>query len=334
MKGLILSLIVLFLTGTANAQLEEINGGPVNVPASGIVDGIYIKEHIPTKRMVPYEYIRESDVIWERRIWEYIDLREKMNHPLYFPFDEYDPSGNWVRNTSRWSLWTVLKNHILNGDLRVFSAYNPYDFNILDGDQLKYPVDPQPGMNYYTDSSYRNILFSYLGKLGTESTTALANIYGEDSTRILPDGTTEFVYPARDTTWYLSKDIVQYRLKEDWVFDKERSVLDVRIIAIAPVRYKKDDDGQIQGLEELFWLYFPHCRFVLNNYFVFNDKNDAGWMSFDDVFWKRKFTSVIFKETSVYDRKIESYRTGVDALWEADKIKEEIRLIEHDVWDY
>jgi hypothetical protein len=36
----------------------------------------------------------------------------------------------------------------------------------------------------------------------------------------------------------------------------------------------------------------------------------------------------------VFDRQIESYRTGVDALMEAEKIKEEIRLFEHDVWNF
>ena len=332
MRSLFFSAVVIFLTGTSIAQ-PEINGGPVNVPANGIVDGVFIQEHIPTKRMIPYEFIREADVIWSRRVWESIDLREKINHPLYFPLDEYDAQNNWVRNSSRWSLWTILKTHILNGDLTVFSAFNPASYTIADGDQLKYPIYPQPGMNYYTDSVYRNVLFPYIGTLGAESTTPIANSFGEDSSVII-DGITTYIYPARDTTWMTSSDIIQYRMKEDWFFDKERSVLDVRIIAIAPVRYKKDPQGQITGMEELFWLYFPHCRFVLNNYFVYNEKNDAQWMSFDDLFWKRRFTCTIYKQNNVFDRKVETFKTGVDALFEAEKIKEEIRTIEHDVWSF
>jgi gliding motility associated protien GldN len=284
--------------------------------------------------MIPYEFVRESDVIWSKRVWQTIDLREKINHPILFPLDEYDASNNWVKNSTRWSLWTILKTHILNGDLRVFSPYNPLQFDITDGDQLKYPVDPQPGMNYYTDPEYKNTLFNYLGSLGPESTTPISNIYGEDSTIIDADGNSVKIYPPRDTTWILSKDVVQYRLKEDWFFDKERSVLDVRIIAIAPVVYSMDDEKEITGMRELFWLYFPHCRFVLNNYFVFNTKNDAQWMSFDDLFWKRKFSCTIYKENNVFDRKIESYKTGVDALFEAERIKEDIRTIEHDVWSF
>jgi hypothetical protein len=57
-------------------------------------------------------------------------------------------------------------------------------------------------------------------------------------------------------------------------------------------------------------------------------------MSFDDLFWKRRFNSTIIKESNTYDRSIETYRMGVDALLESDKIKEEIRTIEHDVWNF
>lgn len=333
MKNLLTSIIAVSLLVVTYAQ-PDVNGGPVNVPADGIVDGIYISEHVPTKRMIPYEFVREADVIWSKRVWQTIDLREKINHPILFPLDEYDASNNWVKNSTRWSLWTILKTNILNGNLRVFSPFNPQQFDITDGDQLKYPIDPEPGKNYYTDSNYRSILFNYLGSLGPQPTQPLTNMYGEDSTIVLPDGNTEYVYPARDTNWILSIDIVQYRLKEDWFFDKERSMLDKRIIAMAPVVYDKDQEGQIKGTRELFWLYFPHCRFVLNNYFVYNPKNDAQWMSYDDLFWKRRFSSTIYKENNVFDRKIEQYKTGVDALYEADRIKEEIRTIEHDVWSF
>ncbi|MBI1837894.1 MAG: gliding motility protein GldN [Flavobacteriia bacterium] len=330
MKSLFFTALLVLGTGTLTAQID---GGPLNVPTNGIIDGVVIQEHIPTKRMIPYEFVREADVIWSKRVWQTIDMREKMNHPMYFPFDDYDAANNWVKNSSRWSLWTVLKTHIMSGDIRVFSPYNLADFNVKDGDQLKYPIDPQTGMNFYTDSAFRSQMFYYLGSLGPQSLIAIPNMYNEDSV-IIVDGIEEKQYPPRDTTWIKTKDVIQYRMKEDWFFDKERSVIEVRILAIAPVVYETDESGQIQGMKELFWLYFPHCRFVLNNYFVYNDKNDAQWMSFDDLFWKRRFTSVIYKESNVFDRKMETYKTGIDALFEAEKVKEEIRTIEHDVWTF
>lgn len=316
--------------------------GPVPVSSSTIINGpaAIIPEHVPTKRMIPYEYVREADVIWSKRVWRFIDLREKINHPLFYPMDEITPYGTWLRNSTRWSLWTIIRTHVLNGDIRVFSPYDPLSFGFgkKDGYEFKYPIDPEPGGTFYTDSTFRSDLVWYLGYLGPQSDIYLVNEYGEPRTYIDASGQESFVYPPRDTIWYMSKDIVQYHLKEDWFFDKERSVMDVRILGIAPVVYSTEIDPNgvetISGTKELFWLYFPHLRFILNNYFVYNDRNDAQWMSFDDLFWKRRFSSVIYKESNTYDRSVEDYQFGVDALFEDQKITEEIRNIEHDVWSW
>lgn len=342
MKSLFIGVVGVFFLGSASfaQQQEGINGGPVNVPTEGIIDGVFIQEHIPTKRMIPYEYVREADAVWSKRVWRFIDLREKINLNLYYPLDDITPYGTWVRNASRWSLWTVIRQHVMTGDLRVFSPYDPISFGLgkMDGYELKYPVDPEPGLNFFTDSAFRDEMTYYLGELGPQSDIPLTDDYGDPIVITLPDGTQEFKYPPRDTIWFTSKDIIQYRLKEDWFFDKERSIMDVRIIAMAPVVYRTETDANgvksISGTKDLFWLYFPHCRFVFNNYFVYNDKNDAQWMSFDDLFWKRRFSSVIYKESNTYDRDIDTYRAGVDALYESEEITNEIRNIEHDVWSF
>jgi hypothetical protein len=85
---------------------------------------------------------------------------------------------------------------------------------------------------------------------------------------------------------------------------------------------------------ELFWLYFPQLRHVMVNYFVYNDQNDAYRMSYDDLFWKRMFSATIYRKTDQYDRKVEDYRYGVDALYEAEKFKETLRTWETDLWHY
>jgi gliding motility associated protien GldN len=345
MKAYLLIVSAVFSFSVARAQFEEINGGPVNVPSEGVVDGVFIQEHIPTKRLIPYEFIREADVIWSKRVWSFIDLREKVNHPLYFPLDSYQDTV-WVKNSSRWSLWTIIKQHVMNGDLTLYEPRNPADFfEVLppDGDAFKYPLRPQPGLNYFTDKAYRDVVESYLNVLGEKTfEPVVSKLTGEDSVVVDPFTGAETTVTAevQKKARILSEHIVQYRIKEDWFFDKERSVLDQRILGLAPVIYQGGAVDGYSGSKEggkyqiLFWLYFPQCRFVFNNYFVYNDKNDAQWMSFDDLFWKRRFSSIMYKQSNVYDRKIESYRTGVDALMESEKIKEEIRTIEHDVWSF
>lgn len=337
MKYFLFSALLVVFISTANAQFEEINGGPVNVPSNGVVDGVYIQEHIPTKRMIPYEHVREADVIWSRRVWSYIDLREKINHPLYYPFDYYLDTV-WIRNANRWSLWTVIKHHLINGDLTLYEPKNPFDdFGKTkpDGDQFKYPLKHQDGLNYYTDKNFRESVDSYLNVLGEKTFRAVpSKLTGEDSVVVDPatGNETTVTEEYQEKFAILSEHIVQYRLKEDWFFDKERSKLDYRILGICPIIYEAAKEGG--KYKELFWLYFPDCRLVFNNYFSYNEKNDAQWMSFDDLFWKRRFNAVMYKESNVYDRNLDTYTTGIDALREAEKLKEEIRTIEHDVWNF
>jgi len=181
-------------------------------------------------------------------------------------------------------------------------------------------------------------------------------------------GGSGFIYKPAALKLQSSQGIIAYNIKEDWFFDKERSILDKRIIAIAPVaKYTFEDSvtnnrGKLVAIDELgnevffddgvgthanlkeesvstvqlemFWLYFPELRNVIVNYYTYNDKSDALWMSFDDLFWKRKFNAQIYRTSDKFDREIEDYRFGVDALREAEKIKGEIRKWEHDVWNY
>ena len=56
-----------------------------NVDAQFVNDGIYVKENAPGRTPVPYPSIREADVMWAKRIWRIVDLRQKMNHPFYYP---------------------------------------------------------------------------------------------------------------------------------------------------------------------------------------------------------------------------------------------------------
>ena len=99
-------------------------------------------------------------------------------------------------------------------------------------------------------------------------------------------------------------------------------------------RDSKGDITTIKGKKILFWLYFPHCRFVFVNYNVYNPKNDAQWISFDDLFQKRQFNSTIYKQSNTFDRTIDTYKSGIDALYESQKITEEFRNFEHDLWHF
>ncbi|MDL2227763.1 gliding motility protein GldN [Bacteroidales bacterium OttesenSCG-928-K03] len=132
-----------------------------------------------------------------------------------------------------------------------------------------------------------------------------------------------------------TQDITTFRIKEDWFIDRKRSVMECRIIGICPVKQDIDPNtNEIRGTLPLFWIYYPEARQVMVNSEVFNPKNDSNRLTYDDVFWKRMFTSTIYKKSNTYDRRISEYATELDALLEAERIQNDLRLRESDMWQY
>lgn len=256
-----------------------------------VLDKPWIKENTPTRRVIPYTHVREADVMWHRRIWRVIDLREKINHPLYYPITPIQ---------DRKSLYDVLKEGILEGTITAYSDADD-EFTI----QL-------------TKAEAKN-------KMGRWKENKQYDDFGEE---IL--GAADSIYED-----FSSQDIVEYRLKEDWFFDRERSIMDVRIIGIAPARNNIDmSTGESKGKELMFWVYFPEARYVLANYDVFNRQNEAEKRTYEDIFWKRIFNSYITKRSNVYDRNNKEFLTGLDLILESDNIKEDMFNMEHDMWHF
>ena len=59
-----------------------------------VLDGAYVKETNLTKRVIPYPYLREADVMYFRRIWQEMDLKQKINHPYYYPVEPIQDRKN------------------------------------------------------------------------------------------------------------------------------------------------------------------------------------------------------------------------------------------------
>ncbi len=125
-------------------------------------------------------------------------------------------------------------------------------------------------------------------------------------------------------------NVTRLRIKEDWYFDKKLSQFLVRIIALGPIVV--DDDG---GLSQVCWIpYDEEWRGVLAKAFCFNRNNSAQRRTYDEVLQKRIFDSYIIKEENVYDRYINSYAFNIDALYESERIKNEMFDFEQSLWEY
>ncbi|MBP6825510.1 MAG: gliding motility protein GldN [Saprospiraceae bacterium] len=135
-----------------------------------------------------------------------------------------------------------------------------------------------------------------------------------------------------DINW---EDVKRFRIKEIWFFDKETSTLQVRILGIAPLIDVKDNEGNFRFEKPMFWVYYPQARELFARHRVFTmGGNTNATISWEDLFEMRYFASYIYKESNVYDRKLEEYLSGVDLLMESEKIKNEIFNFEHDLWQY
>lgn len=130
--------------------------------------------------------------------------------------------------------------------------------------------------------------------------------------------------------------VKQLLIREEWFFDKQHSTFKVRIIGICPLMLKIDEATGELALSKLFWIYYPEARNILANTDVFNPRNDAQRMSFDDVFFKRKFDSYIMRESNPYDNRLINEYTfgGIQNMQESDRIKNDLFQVEHDLWEF
>ncbi len=133
-----------------------------------------------------------------------------------------------------------------------------------------------------------------------------------------------------------ASNIERYRIKEVWYFNKEESVVKVRILGIAPMYQEFDNDsGMFIAEYPLFWVYYPQARELLARHRVFNPKNDAAPMTWYDVFEQRQFSSFIWKQSNELDAHLSALGyEGVDLLMESEKIRAELFNFEHDLWSY
>ena len=258
---------------------------------------------------LPYGYVHDRDILMGKRIWEYVDLDERVNFPLYFPVD-----GDVMSSPDRRPLYNVLISGIKEGKItEVYdSSYFTTKKTLKDIESSLYTVDT-------TD-------------VGREQMNEDMEAYRKGTKKI----DEEFIRKTEIEAY----DVSAYRIVGYWYFDKRQGELKYRLLGICPVVpdvfSKKNNDAELEYID-LFWVYFPSTRDILHEAKAFNNRNSAMPFSFDHLLNARRFSGMIYLEENVYgDRKIADYmkENSQMQLLESDRVKEKIRDFEQDMWNY
>ena len=276
----------------AQSQRPDGVGIPVDTPRKSLrTDGISEKNFIKDRVPIAYDHIRSDDEFWEKKIWQVIDIREKMNLPFQYNVEDESGTNQLFIN--------ILINSVKNKEVEAFS-----------------PIDDR----FTTPLAYSEIQTKLSGE--EKTVRSIDPVTGEEK-----------MVTTRDE--FDPRTVVQYKIKEIWVFDKEASALKVRILGIAPMVSRMNEDGSFRAAIPLFWVYYPDMRPILAKYDVYNQNNDAATMSWEDLFEMRFFSSFVIKENNTYNREIKEYiKDGTMRLLEGQAIKDKVFNKEQDMWQY
>ncbi len=242
---------------------------------------------------IPWQYIREADVLWKKRVWREIDVNEKQNIGFRYQGDENTGGGMFIE---------ILIDAIKRGKITAYSTNDDRFTSKLTKDQVLESLTAKP-----------------------DTTPIVDPVTGKEIIKI--------VYHD-----FNPEEVTKFRIKEDWIFDRNQGKMVVHIVGLAPV---KDFyvDGVYRGPVPMFWLYYPEIRNVLSSYEVFNQNNDVYRYTWDEFFESRQFSSKIIKISNSLNKRYEDIfgndaKGKMESLYESQQAATEIFNKEHDMWVY
>jgi len=249
-----------------------------------------------------YEYLRADDALYTQRVWRDIDIREKINLP--FRYQAQDDNGD-QRFVS--ILVKAVRDQLKNGNAIAFNGDDDRFTTFLDSTAFEKAIS------------------------GGNQCDTVPQYCIDDPTRIC-----KYMVICNNIN---PDDIVKFRIKEEWVFDREASRMFVRILGIAPMKTLLGPDGVTERSSiPLFWVYYPDLRGILARYEVYNPKNmGMSRMTWEELFEARMFSSYIIKST--VDNAMNKYLRNlindpILRLLEGDNIKDKMFNYEQNLWQY
>ena len=312
MKKYISSLLVL-VSGFALSQTILNASSPEEFRQMRAENMRKVGDTVISNKVKPLEYgfVDEKDILKGMFVWEIIDLNDKINQPFYYD----NPNSLLSKNTR--SLYQISLDAALSGQIE--EVYEDENFS--------------------TKSSPESI------KKKLESVRI-----DDELIEIINSGVTPTEEQKKQYTDYIrttTDKVKVLKIMGMWFIDKRDGQMKYRPLGIAAMGPDPSSIGRIgpdgkplagaDELVDLFWVYYPKARDILANNYVFNRKNSAADLSFDDIINARRFSSVIYKSSSgLGDGTIKDYvpRNAEEQIEESDRIKAQILEMENELWNY
>jgi len=265
--------------------------------------------------------IDESNIMWKQRLWRRMDLNEKQNQPFF-------SKGNEITK--------YLIEWVQSGVLQ------PYR-----GDSLKTKISKEDFMkNLVMENSIGDNALSDAEKaagFGTESGGAAAadDGWGDPKPKTPANGTANdgFNGPKPSSSggeYYFPKELSILEIREDAIFDKQRSRLyyDIQSITII-IPANKTTAGfdktvasfKYKDLDKLFRSN-PNCVW-------YNEQNEAQHKNMADAFDLRLFHARLTKKGNSKDDDLDTIYGGAkQGMVQSQQLEYKLMEMEHNLWEY
>lgn len=245
----------------------------------------------------PMQYVRESDVVWDKLIWCTLDVREKENQYFYYPVAKEGIRG-------RKNLAYVLWDAIVAGEIPIY-----------EDDEFKIPIDNELFVQRCTkpDTVRLDIEDEYGDVVSYESAIVPREFSSEE---IFQYGLKELYYIEKERT-----DMYMVKIG----------------LAPMQDQFKKfGGEMEYAGTVKLFWvpMLSEQVRRLFARKESYCENNMVHMPTWEYCFRANMFTTFITRESNRFNRSISDYLTGEDAMLEAERIEMAIMDLSSDMWEY
>ncbi len=252
-----------------------------------------------------YGFIEDKDVIKSITVWEIIDMNDKINQPFYYVEDGL--------STSSKSLYQILLDGINSGDIK----------------------------EVYEDENFDTKLTPAQIKERTRSVRYVQEYYDRiNAGEKLSDAEAKQYIDVYETT---TDRVKVLKIKGMWYVDRRDGYMKYRLLGIAAMGQDPQTLGQTfadkDELIDLFWVFYPskEVRELMANHIVYNSKNSASDLSYDDLLNARRFSTVIYRsEIGMGHGVVKDYipKNAEGQLEESERIKNQVLQMESEMWNY